>query len=82
MASKRKLTMRAKKLARKQSQTKPGGASKYALKRRRALAGWDNPRSPFRVSEARSVVVTAGDGQADEIHAPDERLAADALGTP
>lgn len=51
MASKRKETARAKRLARKHSQGKPGGASKYALKRRRMLGGWDNPRSPIRTSE-------------------------------
>ena len=52
MASKRKLAMRAKRLARKQSQTKPSGASRYGVKRRRFLAGWDNPRSPIRIEEA------------------------------
>ena len=51
MASKRRLAARAKRLARKHSQTKPGGASRYAMKRRRFLAGWDNPRSPIRVAE-------------------------------
>lgn len=51
MASKRKLALRAKRLARRQSQTKPGGASKYALKRRRTVAGWDNPRSPIRTRD-------------------------------
>lgn len=52
MASKRKMEARAKRLARKNAQTKPGGASRYAVKRHRMLAGWENPRSPFRVSES------------------------------
>lgn len=51
MPSERKLAARAKRLARRQAQLKPGGASKYALKRRRALAGYDNPRSPFRTAD-------------------------------
>lgn len=52
MASKRKLAERARKLARRQSQAKPGGSSTYALKRRRMLGGWENPRSPFRFTGA------------------------------
>lgn len=52
MASKRKMEARAKRLARKNAQTKPGGASRYAVKRQRMLTGWENPRSPFRVSES------------------------------
>lgn len=62
MASKRKLAMRAKRLARKQSQTKPSGASKYGLKRARMHAGWDNPRSPFRYSEPAAPTPTVAPG--------------------
>jgi hypothetical protein len=54
MASKRKLAQRARTLARRQSQSKPGGSSAYATKRRRVHAGWDNPRSPIRAEEARA----------------------------
>ena len=75
MASKRKQEARAKRLARKHSQEKPGGASKYALKRRRMMGGWDNPLSPIRTTE-RVVVVTAVDVQADGLHGPDGELLA------
>lgn len=54
MPSRRKLEMRrkraAKKLARDQEQRKGGHTSRYAIKRARMAAGWDNPRSPLRVS--------------------------------
>jgi hypothetical protein len=60
MASKRKLALRAKRLARRQSQTKPGGSSKYAMKRRRMLAGWENPRSPIRERETVPPAVPPG----------------------
>lgn len=73
MASKRKQEARAKRLARRNAQTKPGGSSRYALKRRRMLAGYDNPRSPIRSTE---VVVVAVDVQADGMHGSDGELVA------
>ncbi len=51
MASKRKQEAQARRLARKGSQTKPGGSSAYAFKRRRLAAGLTNPRSPISVTE-------------------------------
>ncbi len=51
MPSKRKEMLAKKKLAKKQSQLKPGGASRYALKKARMAKGWNNPRSPIRVTE-------------------------------
>lgn len=51
MPSKRKLSLKAKRAAKKSGMLKPGGASKYAVKRRRMAAGWDNPRSPIRLVE-------------------------------
>lgn len=51
MPSKRKQSLKQKQAAKKAGMTKPGGASKYALKRKRMAAGWDNPRSPMRLVE-------------------------------
>lgn len=52
MPSKRKQSLKAKSAAKRAGQAKPGGASKYAIKRRRMAAGWDNPRSPIRIVES------------------------------
>lgn len=48
MSSERKKAAAKKKLERKHSQSRPGGASKYALKRKRVMGGWNNPRSPIQ----------------------------------
>ena len=74
MASKRKLEARAKRVARKNAQTKPGGASRYATKHRRMIAGWVNSRSPFRVSES-SVEISTVDARAATAGLPDVDLA-------
>lgn len=51
MPSKRKLSLKAKRTAKKSGMLRPGGASKYALKRRRMASGWNNPRSPIQLVE-------------------------------
>ena len=51
MSSERKKLATKKKLDRKHAQKRPGEMSKYAIKHNRMLGGWDNPRSPIRITE-------------------------------